>query len=72
MQSYADWKKSILGLGGGEVAIPDGRRPTIQEALGRVCVAARKDLGVETRDDPTYEDFSGLAEILFDDYKGRS
>lgn len=72
MQSYADWKKSIRGLGSGEVTIPDDRRSTIQEALGRVCVAARNDLGVETRDDPTYEDFSGLAMILFDDYGDRS
>lgn len=73
MQSYGAWKEALEGLSGrGLVSIPVHRKQEIQDALGRVCVAARTDLGVETRDDPTFEDFSGLAMILFDDYEDRS
>lgn len=73
MERYADWRQAISRYSGrGSVPISPEDKADLQEALGRVCVAARQDLKIETRDNPTSHDIARIASILFDDYKADS
>jgi hypothetical protein len=66
LKQYVGWKESIGDLAGrGPVRVPPEKKQSIQENLGRVCVAARKDLSIESRDTPSFAD---IASMLFDDY----
>lgn len=66
MKRYLYWRDNIKDLTGqGSVSVPVDRRDEILGSLGQLCLAARKDLSIETRVTPTAHD---IARVLFDDY----
>ncbi|GFZ85186.1 hypothetical protein [Nesterenkonia alkaliphila] len=66
MERYLYWRDNIKDLTGqGSVPVPVDRRDEILVSLGQLCLAARKDLRIETRVTPTAHD---IARVLFDDY----
>lgn len=71
LKAYQEWRDAIRGLSGsgGPVTIPPDRRAPMQEAIANVVLAARKDLAIDARKQPSIQQLAGL---LFDDYDGRS
>lgn len=71
LNAYQEWRDAIHGLSGsgGPVSIPPNRRAAMQEAIANVVLAARKDLAIDPRKQPSLQQLAGL---LFDDYDSRS